>query len=435
MQAKSEATISELQSKNMVPEKSIGALIVSALEEATSLGAWTKEVYRCISTMLVEELTQDTQLQFGTVKKAIHFVLEQGSASTTSNLKFAKTKDDGIFKLEALCQHLQSDVAFIQQQCSDISHTSEFNRGSAPWVVRAQEVRDRKAEDVNTSDQLRRTKVELQESIAASSERDKKLEEQSIKIDLLEARHRETRNQAGTLHKLEANLEAAVRARNKIATELDSLATQHKQLQQQHDDGRNELEGLRKRPGIGDIDSDHSRGSAPPALISQFQAESASLLEKIANLEAGVSFLKMENHHLRIPPNAVTEVSRQHAWLDPSALKKNKPKARILRLKGDGFGPLHDLMELSKEMQPLMLSAGEDRTKTSTWQARATTTEYQIALQREKLERWTQSMRDVQPQGNRGIGRPITSNFYQLPNMFDRKDDRKVDIEIVGSPC
>ena len=110
---------------------------------------------------------------------------------------------------------------------SDLGMTQEFERAAAPWVLRSQELKSSKTVPVDAEEEIRRLKEDNHERARLVAMRDQKLDEASVKIELLESRMRDATKKNERITELEMKIEDAQRREAELK---ESIESQNKEI-------------------------------------------------------------------------------------------------------------------------------------------------------------------------------------------------------------
>ncbi|KAI9666908.1 MAG: hypothetical protein M1831_001413 [Alyxoria varia] len=100
-------------------------------------------------------------------------------------------------------RHITERLSRILDLCADLTNTLEFERGPPPWELRAAELKHAKLTSISTEEELKRLKDDIHERATQLRLRDQTLEEQAVKIELLEARTKDANLKANRITELQ----------------------------------------------------------------------------------------------------------------------------------------------------------------------------------------------------------------------------------------
>ena len=370
--------------------------ICHIFEQAEQLAQGFSALVRKIGSDLwvcVHEEGREEQLSFAEAQQVI-----VGSTKT-----FVQQRPEAEWSIDEVTAHLTNMLQSIHAKvnemlghASDLSRAIEFEQLPAPWIVRANELRDRKVLDSETQNQLRRLKADLQECLVTLAGRNKLFEEQQIKIQLLESRNKESRNQAAAAQKLSAELKAAQQSRDNLVRDLETVTEEHKALLLEQDDAKIELASLRQSRAVGDGSSltDSVNVARNAEVASKLTTEIDMKSEEIRSLQSAVRFLKLEAYRSRIQA-ASTAKSAHHTWLHPSALVQHRADNRTRNIAAESQGVFSRLIELATSIKPVALKPSTLDEQASTWRTGRSTPRHQVCKQWEEMERWSEWRDDL----------------------------------------
>ena len=105
--------------------------------------------------------------------------------------------------LRTQIRHITEHLSRILDLCADLTNTLEFERGPPPWELRAAELKHAKLTSISTEEELKRLKDDIHERATQLRLRDQTLEEQAVKIELLEARTKDASLKANRITELQ----------------------------------------------------------------------------------------------------------------------------------------------------------------------------------------------------------------------------------------
>lgn len=201
---------------------------------------------------------------------------------------------------------LLSDLATLP---TDLDNTIEFERAPQPWVARADELKRTKITSVDTEAELARTLEAVRERDSIVKQKEKELEEQSVRIEMLEARMKDASKRSAKIAELERNLREARDSEAKTKKEVALI--QH-EAQQDIERARQEMTRLgeeRKqsgsRPGV---DND--------AMGAGTQSRMERDRQRLAGMSSALRHLREANVRLHLPaPDAPFSVVAKQQWL------------------------------------------------------------------------------------------------------------------------
>lgn len=377
----------------------LGETSLRLFEQAESAGKELSTLARVLGQRLVNRFNEDPAgNEVFNLDDVSHIMQESARDWLKHSTSKIPASSNALEMVSDLLSVYHSRLEGLLGVASNLSNFSELERRAAPWTVRAKIRREQKTIDPQIEEQLRKLERAAHEQRVSMSAKDKAIEEQNLKIELLEARGKAAKDHATVLQKLEKELAEAVADRGKAASELEGLVKEKQALEQRHAEANARLALLNQSVVAGDS------GAAASTLKHETRslelaAEIDLLKEEMTSLQSAVRFLKAENHRLLYPFSPVTLAATNHAWLETNPLPKpgavsQRGGALVAEVK-DVF---KDLLQLSSIMRPLQLQNPSEvnaGSKQSSWRPRKKTPQYLVSQQREEFDKWSEWKRDL----------------------------------------
>lgn len=279
---------------------------------------------------------------------------------------------------------------------SDLSQTVEFERRQSPWIARAKELRDKQTTSPDTEDEIRRLTVEKNETSTALGLKDKAIEEQAIKIELLESRMRDANKKAAAVKDLESEVQSFQSKEQRFIDAIEKQAHDLEDAERERDEYRAKLEKL-KRVSVSDDSGSGAEGVLPnnAAASLAVMRENESLRTEVASLQSAVRFLRDDNRRSRLlDPYSAQRTNHMRAWLD-TPLVKPKPsrdEPPEPRQTSESQDVLNYLVRLTNESKFIDLKSTLPTEPASrlAWRPVKQTSRYHVLKQREQYEQWDQ---------------------------------------------
>ncbi|KAK0366322.1 hypothetical protein LTR91_007501 [Friedmanniomyces endolithicus] len=289
-----------------------------------------------------------------------------------------QTPDAGPFsalatRLRAL-QDMLSDLAALP---TDLDNTVEFDRAPAPWVARAEQLSVTKTTSVDTAAELDRALEALRERDAVLKGKEVELEEQSVRIEMLEARMREAGKRSARIAELERVLheakDDASRARADLGKAREAM---EKEVERVREEMGRYGDEQRAKGGTGDVESGTMGAGA--RLIMRRQEG------KIGDLEGAIRYLKEEINRLRLPPpDSPLSVRATMDWLhEPLVRPASEKRERDEALRKEGGEVLHRMLEMAA--RPQLIDLTKLPTNRLAWRPKKDVPGWQVAARREE---------------------------------------------------
>ena len=423
----------------------LGETCLTAFEQAESFGKQLSDFSRAIGRGTLQNFSEDhvehEGYKFEDVSKMIQRLatdwLNQTSSIVSETVPALETVSN---MLSAL--HAKLDV--LVSMASDLSKFSEFERHPSPWTVRAKILREQKMVDKDIAEQLRKLQSAAREHSVTMSAKDKSIEEQSLKLELLEARSKGTKDHSAILQKLEKDLAEALKERDQVVSELTGLMKERQALTRKYEEASTTLAKLNMHPIAGDSVAASRLASVNESTSHQLATDIELLKEDVANLQSAVRFLKAENHRLLYPVSPTLLAITNHAWLEANPLPNPSRvgHGRNSDVTAEAKHVLKGLLEVSIGLKPLQLQGLSNTNvdgQQSSWRPRKKTPQYLALQQREEFERWTEWKEDLVVRALHGRQRTVHATRGQLMGKSHTPQTppsgQVVDgVEIVGSP-
>lgn len=275
-------------------------------DEAEELSLYTQSLGEDLCILLHDE-SREEPIQYWELKDTIE---------RTTFSYFGKNPDKSGDKdaFSIACSTLRSKISKmtthlmeLHDLTTDLTQTVEFERGPAPWTLRAKEVMTSLTISAETEDKIRRLQTALHERASQLAIRDKNLDEASVKIELLEARSRDGALVAKRMAELERAVEGAKGRETALEVERDA--------------GRRAA-GADTKPAA---DPAHSPTPAGAAILPgpEVVADLAALRHELEGLQAAVRYLRTDSLRARL-----LEGARFLPWLAVPLLLRSRSRSR-----------------------------------------------------------------------------------------------------------
>lgn len=376
----------------------LGETHLTLFEAAEAVGKELSAFVRALGQGLLQKFSEDVG---GSEPTRLDNVLKSMHESVTGWLKQSSYKSsETASTLEMLGDILNafhSKLEGLLNVVTNLSNFLEFERHPAPWTVRAKTLKEQKVVDGQTAEELRKLKSAAREHNAALTAKDKAIEEQALKLQLLEARSKGAKDHATALQKLERELTGAIAERDKAVSELKGLLREKQTLEQEYQEASAMLTMLNQ---IGDSGAAARLASLDESASQQLSIDIEQCREEIADLQSAVRFLKAENHRLLYPVSPPSLVTTSHAWLETNPLPRLEGirNVRGAAVAAEAKQVLKRLLDVSSALKPLRLQdPSETNTgdKQSSWRPVRTTPMYLASQQREEYEKWAEWKDDL----------------------------------------
>ena len=359
----------------------------------------TRELAR-LSRSLGEDIFHLTSDESRTEPYSMEEILHSMSQVIGAVLQSSDSPPDPMSLLIGKLCDMASQLDGLDSIATDLSRTAEFERGPFPWIARAAELKSNKTVSPDADEEIRRLKNEVHEASTALGAKDNTLEEQGIKIELLESRMRDASKKASIVKDLEARVEEM----QTLSAELEAtVIQQRKELQiaeTERDDYKKRIESVKRASGTG-----HGPGVNNEASLLAMQ-ENESLRAEVASLQGAVRFLREENRHVSLfDPYSLQQSTNMQVWLDAS-LTRPPPtveQERIQRTALESRDALSHLLRLTKDtpvcdLKSTMFSSEGDNmiaANRAAWRPSKSRLRYQVLHQSDNFENWAEWRNDI----------------------------------------
>lgn len=430
--------LAELGSRNLVLDEDVSM----AFEQVESLAQELSRFARCLMEEVQKYLNDDARTEAQSTAQ----MLSSLSRPTTSFLQsspvaklLSNIPDDAITALSQVSDLLLNMVEKMASQTMDYQFSTEIEPNQHPWVLRAHAMKSNTMIAPDTEALIARLRDNLAEQSNTLTDKNKSLDEQNLRIELLESRTKDTKEQATIVKGLETELERAKRERDDTVGRHDAAKAEFRNLQHERDQLHAELEVLNQQTkhdgtrGIGNL------GARDLLQLRAATAEAERLRNEASHLQAAIRYLREENRRARLPPNPNDAV--EHAWLSaplrPSAASLNSERKKATAAQCERA--FDELFRVAQRIKPVSL---EPRTldvvnseHTSMWRPLKSTPRYHSLKQKEELQRWWDIKEDIVTT-RRGQRRSpaLPHNETRYTDLFLGKAREIGEVKIVGSP-
>ncbi|KAM7217171.1 putative Dynactin, 150 kDa isoform [Rhypophila decipiens] len=390
----SEAVITQTRSTKVIAAKTVRYL-EELKERSLSLAPETLEAFEA-----AESATQELASMARRIGLELHKLLnEEGRTepytyaevqSWVTNLaqEIFKSAESDLFstymtRLRLVTGQI-SDLAALSQ---DLTQTVEFETSTAPWILRAKELRDQRTIPVDREEEMRRLKEDVQAARRDVALREESLSVAQVKIETLEARMRDANVKAVRMAELETLL---AQTKEEVAVLKDDLGRTDRELRVLEAE-RDKWERMAKEGAqIGAVVGGAKNGEGDAARKERAVAtarEMDLLKQEIEALQGAVRYLREDNYRARVKEQGGFE------WLSEplgggkkaGGLAEQRRQAvvkegrvvlgELVRLAGDAR--IYELEQLGTSVEGL-----------SRWKPAKSTPQWWVARQREEFEEW-----------------------------------------------
>ena len=341
---KTQRALAELQARSLTLEESFTEDFVHAETVASEIA-----IYNCRAGQDLQNIFAEEGRAEPYSPSEVASILSRVGMSVFS----LSTPEAGPYNALASRLHdLESLLANVAALPTDLDNTVEFERAPAPWAARSEELKQTKISSVNTEAELSRTLESVRERDGQLKQKETELEEQSVRIEMLEARLKDASKRSARIAELERALHEAKDGEKHAKNDL---ARARQAAQQDVDRVRQEMarisEDSRQNGEIKALETD-AMGAGTRITMKRQE-------HKIAGLENAIRFLRDENHRLYLPPpDAPRAISQSIDWLHAPLAKpsitERRAEQNVLRREGEKV--LEQLLQFTSRPHPVDLT-------------------------------------------------------------------------------
>ncbi|KAF3482990.1 uncharacterized protein GIQ15_02314 [Arthroderma uncinatum] len=385
-------SLEELRTRSLALSEGCGEAFESTEQAAKELSALTQ----LLGNSFLQLIDEDDRTEPFTYPEVLTNMSNAVASSQVSSGDIGTS--DALAVIANKLRLLTGYVDETSNLSSDLSQTVEFERRQSPWVARSKALKASQAKSPDADEEIRRLKNEVNEASNALGAKDRIFEEQSIKIELLEARMREAGKKAAAVKDLEAEIESLQSKENEFIALVERQSQTMQAIERERDEYRSRLEKLKRAS-----DSDGSTGiggalAGNAAASLSIMRENEALRAEVTSLQSAVRYLRDDNKRAHLlDPYSVQRSNHMRAWLDVPLVR---PKAPVNEHEPDYRHKqaaecrdvLSHLLRLTKESKfvDLKASGTSDATNRLAWRPVKSTPRYHVLKQREQYEQWSQ---------------------------------------------
>jgi dynactin 1 len=289
---------------------------------------------------------------------------------------FTGTQDsDVLAPLNANMRALHERLSDLLSVSTDLSNTLEFERPPTPWVLRSKALAESKAVSADAAAEISALKREVHERGTTIKLRDNALEEQGVKIELLESRAKDSAKKVSRIGELEKILEAAKRAERELERKIEEKTLLAARVEEERDEWARKAREMAATESAGG-EGAKKRGAAGQGNLVGTSVEMDALNASIKTLESTIRHLRRQLHRSKLEENA-----QATSWLAQPLTLPPKPAARVAEERREGarkaFKALAELPLDAVPVVPGFVGKGEKGGRMG-WKPRALTTRYQL---------------------------------------------------------
>ncbi|PKY01605.1 hypothetical protein P168DRAFT_312721 [Aspergillus campestris IBT 28561] len=388
-------SLDELRSRSLALSHDVSGPFKATSEAAQELSA----VSRHIGESIVALISDESRTEPLTLEEALTNMMAQLSSLYSQSSDSGTENNDAIAfmtnKLRALGGHLEE----LDSISSDLSITSEFERRPSPWIARAAELRSNKIVPPDTDEEIRHMKNEIHEAFTALGVKDKIIEEQHIKVELVESRMREAKEKAAMVKDLESKIESMQEKQARLEGLVEKQRKDLQSMETEREEMKSRLNQIKRASGATGVTTTDGMVIDTGVSLATMR-ENETLRSEVESLQAAVRFLREENRRSNmLDPFSIQRSADMHSWLDvpltQSAAATNTKTHQTASESRDVFA---HLLKLTRDSDPCDLKttlSPDSTTPRTAWRPSKTKLRYQVLQQREDLARWTEWRDDM----------------------------------------
>ena len=408
-------SVSELQSRSLALSNDASEPFQRTEESTKELAALARQLGENIQALVSDEGRTDPL--------TLTEVLDNLSQTSSSTL-VSEAGSDNNDAISLLSNRLRSIGGYLEELdsiSSDLSRTTEFEkRSSPPWVARAEELKSNKTISPDADEEIRRLKNEIQEASTALGVKDKTIEEQGIKVELVESRMREASKKASMVKELEAKIEQMQTQETELVGAVEQQRKDLEAMETEREELKSRLERVKRASGTTGVATTADGTVVDSGVSLATMHENEALRAEVKSLQSAVRFLREENRRVNmLDPYSVQRAADLHSWLDVPLTKTNNNNTpapapapapattqqdKVQQAASESKDVFTHLLKLTKDSNVCDLRSTLSTSTTSkdtsastrpTWRPSKTKLRYQVLQQRENYEHWAEWRDDI----------------------------------------
>ncbi|KAG9842424.1 hypothetical protein KCU98_g5537, partial [Aureobasidium melanogenum] len=401
---KTHRNVTDLQSRSLALGPSHLELLISAENLTSKLAVFGRRAGEKIQSLFGEEGREESVTLGETellLTRLSAGVFGSGSTETTP---FA-TLTTYLASLTTQLQEL-SDIS------ANLENTQEFERSVEPWVTRSATLRATKLTSVDTEAEVARlTEIVRERSLLVRS-KEQELEEQSVRIEMLEARMAEATKRSSALADLETSITALQKEKNHHQNALAEAEQRVTRLRKERDEWKKSAEESKPDPTATNTMASEMGGA------SKMELDRAKL--HINSLESAIRYLQQQS-----APKSATPADLD--WLEtPLVTQPTKSAQRQKTLQAEGKTAFSEMLKLVTDAKPVSLS-NMPKNRLA-WRPAAQTAKWHAQKKKEDWAIWQDWERNLL---DRVEGRKV-DKMITRPSKHGLLDSVRDDVVVVG---
>ncbi|PYI08435.1 hypothetical protein BO78DRAFT_71832 [Aspergillus sclerotiicarbonarius CBS 121057] len=381
--------LEDLRSRSLALSQDVVGPFKQAEEAAKDLSDLTRQIGENIVFLIIDESR--------TEPLTLDEVLNNMSQISTLYAQPSETGSESSDTMSLIGNRLRSLGGLLEELdsiASDLSITTEFEKRPSPWLVRAEELKSNKTISPDADEEIRRLKNEIHEASTALGVKDKTIEEQAIKVELVESRMRDASKKASMVKDLETEIENIRTRELELEGTVDRQRKDLEALEAERDDIKSRLEKVKRISGTTGATA--TEGVVVDVGVSlATMRENEALRAEVESLQAAVRYLREESRRSNmLDPFSVQRSAEMYSWLDVPLTEAHATpqEEKIQHTASESREVFTHLLKLTKDSNICDLKSTMTRENGNRvgWRPSKTKLRYQVLKQRENFERWAE---------------------------------------------
>ncbi|CAG8525134.1 15381_t:CDS:10 [Acaulospora morrowiae] len=259
---------------------------------STKLTNFCHEVWKGISAYINEKKGTKEELQLSGLQQIIYKVTENILSVNETNMW------EGCIKsLQTLCKEIND----LNNIANDPDQSTNIIKGEAPWLTRSTALKKEVIVNADTERKLQQADKEIRELKTEIKIKEQKLQEEGVKIELLEKRMEAAKKQADIIAALEQELANSRKQESDFEEAMESLQLEIESLEQQNRQFAVDINGQvsPENPKYLKDGEDELDKEGIVIVTDANPLETERLTSQIESLKFAVRYLRAENSHLK----------------------------------------------------------------------------------------------------------------------------------------
>ncbi|GLB06635.1 hypothetical protein AtubIFM57258_001946 [Aspergillus tubingensis] len=386
-------SLEDLRSRSLALSQDVVGPFKQAEEAAKDLSDLTRQIGENIVFLIIDE----SRTQPLSLEEALN-TMSQISTLYAQPSETGSESSDTMFLIGNRLRSLGGLLEELDSITSDLSITTEFERRPSPWTVRSAELKSNKTISPDADEEIRRLKNEIHEASTALGVKDQAIEEQAIKVELVESRMREASKKASMVKDLEAELEKIRTRETELTSTVEKQRKDLEALEAERDEIKSRLDKVKRISGTTGATT--TEGIAVDAGVSlATMRENEALRAEVESLQAAVRYLREENRRANmLDPFSVQRSADLYSWLDvpltsAPTTTTTPTTEKLHQTAHESREVFTHLLKLTKDSNICDLKSTLTSNSTNTrtgWRPSKTKLRYQVLRQRENFSRWAE---------------------------------------------